>query len=396
VHLHLDPLGGIAGDMFAACLLDAFPEHRPSVSEAVRLVAGLAADTVPHRDPVLGGSRFLVPEGHHGHHHHHTAWRDIRARIADAGLPEAAARHATGIFEALAAAEARVHGVEADSVTFHEVGAVDSIADIVAAGTLIAALGSATWSVAPLPLGGGRVRTAHGPLPVPAPATTLLLHGFALMDDGVGGERVTPTGAAILNYLAPAPRAGAAPARLLRSGVGFGSRTLPGLSNILRVLVFEDAAADAGTHRHLAVLTFEVDDQSAEDLATGLDRLRAVAGVHDVTQMPALGKKGRMAAHVQVLARPDAAELVAEACFRETTTIGLRLTLAEGRALPRALHRVALGGAETRVKIVRRPDGLSAKAESDDTRHAPSQEERARRRREAEALALTDGTGETP
>jgi uncharacterized protein (TIGR00299 family) protein len=388
IHLHLDPLGGAAGDMVAACLLDAFPEHAGAVAAAVHRVTGIEVAVVPHRDGVLSGARFAVPPG--AAHHHHTSWREIRDRIERAGLDAAVARHAVAIFGLLAEAEGRVHGIDPDEVGFHEVGALDSIADIVAAGALLAALGEASWSVAPLPLGGGRVRTAHGSLPVPAPATALLLEGFLLIDDGIGGERVTPTGAAILRYLAPAPRMGGAPARLLRIGTGFGTRTMPGLSNCLRVLVFEPAAADGATHRHLAVLRFEVDDQSAEDLAAGLDRLRLVPGVHDVLQMPVMGKKGRLATQVQVLARTDAAEQAAEACFRETTTIGLRLHVEEGRALAREVRRVVLEEGEVRVKVVQRPGGATAKAESDDGLAADGQAARARLRRQAEALAMRD------
>ncbi len=413
-HLHLDPLGGVAGDMFAAALLDAFPEHHEAVAAATGRAAGVACALQPHGDGVLTGSRFVVsdparqdaPESAHRngesdahehgtahrHGHGHTPWREIRERLLAAELGDAVTRHAVGIFARLAEAEAEVHGLTPDQVGFHEVGAVDSIADIVAAAVLIASLGEARWSVGPLPLGSGRVRTAHGPMPVPAPATTLLLRGFAVFDDGIGGERVTPTGAAILRYLGAQQPRGAATRRLAGTGIGFGARRLPGLSNCLRVLVFDaaeaDAAeADAGEHRTLAVLGFEVDDQTPEDLAAGLDRLRATPGVHDVLQMAAWGKKGRMAAHVQVLARPEAEDAVAAACFRETTTIGLRIQRVEGRALRRELRRVAVGEAALRVKLVERPDGVTAKADCDDALSVAGQAARATLRREAERLA---------
>ena len=154
-----------------------------------------------------------------------------------------------------------------------------------------------------------------------------------MIDDGIAGERVTPTGAAILAHLCSSTLAAPArtpqPERLLRSGCGFGTRRLAGVSNCLRVLVFEPApgqpetaaAASAG-HRQLAVVEFEVDDQSAEDLAMGLDHLRAHASIFDVVQQPAFGKKGRMMTAVRLLAAPAAIEQVIDACFRETTTIG--------------------------------------------------------------------------
>ncbi len=392
-HIHLHPLGGAAGDMFVACLLDAFPEHRAAAVEAAEGLASVRCRLLPHGDGTLTGSRFVVDDAPHDHGHGHAHWRDIRARLEDSRLAPAVRAHAIGIFAVLAEAEGRVHGVPTDAVTFHEVGAADSIADIVAAAAVIAALAPARWSVASLPMGGGTVQTGHGTMPVPAPATALLLEGFAMHDDGITGERVTPTGAAILRYL----ECRAAPARgtLRRSGYGFGTRRLPGLSNCLRALVFEaEGAAAAPGHRELAVISFEVDDQSGEDLATGLDRLRALPGVHDVLQMAAFGKKSRLAVHVQVLAAPDALDAAIEACFRETTTIGLRTHLVEGRALARRFAAVEVDGQETTVKLVERPgeDGatvVTGKAEADHLRPVPSHAARTRLRQEAERLALS-------
>ena len=200
-HIHLDPVGGAAGDMFVAALLHAFPHLAQGALEAAEAVAGVECGLAPHGDGILTGARFTVEDGHR--HHHHAHWADIRERIERSDLDGAVQRHATGIFSHLAEAEARVHGVSPDQVMFHEVGAADSIADIVAAAWLIAALQPASWSVSPLPLGSGMVETAHGLMPVPAPATALLLEGFATRDDGIAGERVTPTGAAILRHLAP-------------------------------------------------------------------------------------------------------------------------------------------------------------------------------------------------
>lgn len=395
-HIHLHPLGGAAGDMFVACLLDAFPEHRQSVLSAGGALAGVECTVLPHDDGTLTGSRFHVAEAHgHGHHthehhdHRHVAWQAIRERIEASSLPITVKAHAVGIFAVLAEAEARVHGRAVDDVEFHEVGAIDSIADIVAAAALIDAVGPATWSVAPLPVGGGIVQTAHGPMPVPAPATALLLEGFSLFDDGVSGERVTPTGAAILRYLDCASGEKVA-VRLGVSGYGFGTRVLPGLSNCLRALVFESATAgQAEQHRELAVISFEVDDQSGEELAAGLERVRAAPGVHDVLQMAAFGKKSRLAVHVQVLVRPDRLDTAVEACFRETTTIGLRTHLVQGRALPRRFETVEVDGHPLTVKVVERPfGGETAKAEADEIRAFPTHAARSRMRRDAERLAL--------
>ncbi len=418
MQIHLDALGGMAGDMFAAAVLDAFPEHEAGVLASVAAVTGeVGCRLVPHNDGVLQGRRFLVERDgapadepshrHHPHDHHehahphahapqggHRRWSDIEADLRRAELPAAVRDHAVAIFTHLARAEAAVHGIGVADVAFHEVGASDSIADIVAAAHLVDALGARQWSVGALPLGSGRVRSAHGLLPVPAPATVLLLAGFATLDDGIAGERVTPTGAAILRHLrdlgtptAHGPRA------LGRTGIGFGTKTLPGVSNCLRLLVFDEETVPAtlATHRELAVIEFEVDDQSAEDLAMGLDRLREHEHVFDVVQMPMFGKKGRVTTHVRALARVDRVTEAIAACFRETTTIGLRHHVVEGAALPRAVTMVEVDGRPVRVKTVERPGGRTAKAEADDALAHATHAARAAIRREAERLALLHG-----
>jgi uncharacterized protein (TIGR00299 family) protein len=382
MHIHLDPAGGIAGDMFAAALLDAFPEHAAGAIRAACALAPVQCRVAAHRDATLAGSRFVVDERGQNRGHHHVHWSDIRASIAGSALPEAVRAHAIGIFAHLAEAEARVHGIAADDVAFHEVGAADSIADILAAAWLIDALGAVTWSVASLPLGSGMVRTAHGLLPVPAPATVLLLEHLATHDDGVAGERVTPTGAAILRYLQPGARLGG---RIARQGMGFGTRTLPGMSNVLRAIAFDTAppAASQG-HRELLVVSFEIDDQSGEDLAAGVAHLRALEGVHDVLLLQAFGKKNRLATQVQVLAAPERTEAVVAACFAQTTTIGLRTQIVAARALPRRMAEATVDGTHVRVKIVERPGGTTGKAEADDVAQGATHAQRISLRRRAE------------
>jgi uncharacterized protein (TIGR00299 family) protein len=382
MHIHLDPAGGIAGDMFAAALLDAFPEHAAGAIKAACALAPVQCRVAAHRDATLAGSRFVVDERGQNRGHHHVHWADIRASVVGSALPEAVRAHAIGIFAHLAEAEARVHGIAADDVAFHEVGAADSIADILAAAWLIDALGAVTWSVASLPLGSGMVRTAHGLLPVPAPATILLLEHLATHDDGVAGERVTPTGAAILRYLQPGGRLGG---RIARQGMGFGTRTLPGMSNVLRAIAFDTAppAASQG-HRELLVVSFEIDDQSGEDLAAGVAHLRALEGVHDVLLLQAFGKKNRLATQVQVLAAPEHTEAVVAACFAQTTTIGLRTQIVAARALPRRMAEATVDGTHVRVKIVERPGGATGKAEADDVAQGATHAQRISLRRRAE------------
>jgi uncharacterized protein (TIGR00299 family) protein len=399
MHLHLDPVGGIAGDMFIAALLDAYPElsaGMDAVLGKVGLPPGAHCALLAHHDGILSGRRFelslpadsATPDERH-RHAAHVGLAAIREAIAAMGLNAAVAARAGAIFAVLAEAEAEVHGVSVDEVEFHEVGALDSIADIVGAAWIIEALGSATWSVGALPLGSGRVHTAHGALPLPAPAVVRLLTGFTFVDDGLAGERVTPTGAAILRHLGCSSGIGPRPGRLTATGLGFGSRKLHGLSNVLRVLVFDMTQAPAVDE--VALLEFEVDDQTAEDLALGLERLRACEGVLDVVQSPVFGKKGRMAAQVQVLAQPERLAAIVAACFAETTTLGVRHQLLARSVLARHETTIAdANGAAVRVKLARRPDGtLSAKAESDDVGAGGERGGRETLRRGSEAAALS-------
>lgn len=384
--LHLDPLGGIAGDMFVAALLHWRPDLEAGLARTLALCPGLdgvQTESPAHGDGVLTGRRFLVRCGAKDQHQH-VAWRGIREALEASALDPATVGQAVAIFSHLAAAEARVHGVDPERIEFHEVGAWDSVADIVAAAWLIGEIGAARWTVGPLPLGGGRVRTAHGLLPVPAPATAILLEGFAMLDDGVTGERVTPTGAAILRHLCdPAAPPRRAPRRLVGSGHGFGTRKLPGVSNCLRVLAFEPTEEGRPSER-VAVLECEIDDQTGEDLALGIERLRGQAGVLDVIQAPAFGKKGRVVTQLRVLAEPGARETALAAIFEQTTTIGVRHALVERMALPRRAETVEIDGLAVRRKVVERSSGPTAKAEADDVAGAGGHAAREALRRRAE------------
>jgi len=389
LHLQLDVLGGIAGDMFIAALLDARPDLVDGMCAAVRdagLPRSARLELVPCRDGVLAGSRLLVEPPADDDRHHHTAHRDIVAQLRASALEPAVRDRALRVFALLAAAEASVHGIEVDDVEFHEVGAWDSIADIVGAAWLLEKLAVTSWSHGPLPVGSGRVRTAHGPLPVPAPATARLLQGFTIVDDGIPGERITPTGAAILRHLRHElgePRLHEARV-LLGTGCGFGTRTLPGISNVLRVLLCAQASVGALDER-IGLLEFEIDDQTPEDLAAGLDVLRAHPAVLDALQAPALGKKGRMVTQVRLLCRPEALDDVATQCFVETTTLGVRKSTVTRVTLPRELQPVEVGDRSVRVKVARRPDGrVTRKADSDDVAGPGGHSAREARRQAAE------------
>ncbi|MEN8144537.1 MAG: LarC family nickel insertion protein [Gemmatimonadota bacterium] len=367
MHLHLDPLGGIAGDMFAAALLDAFPdlvaELEASLAEtAISRLATIRVES--HGDHGLTGSRFQVIGAEEKHPHR--SFAEIRTFLDDLECDARVRERSVAMFELLAQAEGSVHGAEPDDVTFHEVGAWDSITDILTAAWLIEALSPAGWSCGPLPLGSGRVQSSHGPLPVPAPATALLLEGFPCLQDGVEGERVTPTGAAILRHIDPDFSALGEFGRLTATGMGFGSRTLNGVSNVLRVLAFEQAGAGAAADR-VAVCEFELDDQTPEDLAVALDRLRAQSGVLDILQSPVFGKKGRLGFHVRIIAEPSGLSRVLRNCFSETTTLGVRWYTVSRAVLERDMRSAEADGVRVRVKRARRPDAATTeKAEMDD------------------------------
>jgi pyridinium-3,5-bisthiocarboxylic acid mononucleotide nickel chelatase len=357
-HLHLDPLGGVAGDMLVAALWELLPDFDAApVLEALGAPPSLLVSREPARDAGFAGSRLTIdgeapplPD----------AADALLAFVADAPLPEPVRVRVLDMLGRLARAEAEVHGLDLAEVHFHELASWDTLVDLTLAAALLEALGIETVSIGPLPLGGGTVASAHGALPIPAPATLRLLEGFRFVVDGIAGERVTPTGAAILAHLAPAPALSGMPA-LVRSGSGFGTRRLPGRANQLRALLFTGAAPRMDADEILRI-RFEIDDQTGEDMATGLDAIRATTGVVDVVAWPVFAKKGRIATAVQVLAEPAAMTAVIETCFVQTTTIGLRHDRVARAVLPRRMTEVD----SLPVKEVRRPDGqVTCKVEAD-------------------------------
>lgn len=358
--VHLDAVGGIAGDMFVAALLDALPALRERVfaDAAAVLPPGYAPALTEGMSAGIRVLRFGLTGASSHHDHADSTFPAMIGRIRGTALAAGTADHASAILTLLADAEAKIHGVPRDQVHFHEIGDWDSLMDVLAAGSIAAALPGTCWTVSDLPRGGGMVKTAHGLLPVPAPATAALLTGFSWRDDGVGGERVTPTGAAILRHLVSA--GGAASGRLKASGTGAGTRDLPGTPNVLRALVFEAGPVSRET---VAVICFEVDDMTAEEIAQSADLLRGVDGVLDLSIGRRTGKKGRATESFRMLVKPEAVDAVVARCFAETSTVGLRLRDEQRVVLPRRQTKVAGIG----VKTVRRAEGNeTSKAESDD------------------------------
>lgn len=378
--IHLDAVGGIAGDMFVAAVLDAFPELKVRVLADAAAVLPQSAGTPFLQEGQSGAIRALrfgLPDSgpHHGHHEGEGGFSGIVAKIEATALSEGTAARAIAILTILAEAEARIHSVPVERVHFHEIAGWDSLLDVVAAGSIAAALPDARWSVSALPRGGGLVQTEHGKLPVPAPATAAILNGFAWRDDGVAGERVTPTGAAILRHLV-SQDVPATVVILRNSGTGAGTRTLPGIPNILRALVFDQAQTSASDR--VTMITFEIDDMTGEEIGVAAERLRAEDGVLDLSIGQRWGKKGRPMQSFQLIVRPDATDAVVTRCFEESSTIGLRLHEDRRVVLPRT--STAVGGA--RIKSVLRPlSGRTAKAESDDLAAPTLAERRAQKLR---------------
>jgi uncharacterized protein (TIGR00299 family) protein len=401
MHLHFNPLGGLAGDMFCAAVLDAFPALYPELETAIEGLGAPVPVALALQDGpgILKGKRFLVSPAEPAIHRH-TSFPEIEGLLERARLDAEVRDRALAIFRLLAEAEGRVHGIAPHEVSFHEVGNWDSITDIVAAAFLLQRLDVRGASCAPLPLGGGRVQTAHGVLPVPAPATALLLEGLPVWDDGIPGERVTPTGAAILKSLSPLPRQPGA-CLLSATGMGFGSRELPGIPNCLQLLFLEPRArylsTDVDDRFHpetdrIAALGFEVDDQTPEDFALAMDHLRDMQGVLSATSWQAIGKGGRPTLRVEILSQPDRLAQVAEACFRETTTIGLRWQELPRLILSRRQRQMRVGERTVGVKLVRRPDGTTAKTENRDLDALGSHSARERLRQAGAASALEQET----
>jgi uncharacterized protein (TIGR00299 family) protein len=391
--IHLDLIGGLSGDMFIAAMVDALPALEAPVLADVRAMQPQGAPAAQFSEVINGGLRArhfgLVTASSEASEAAHarspgSEYRALQRLLAQSPLPEPTRRHALTILALLGDAEARVHGIARDDVHFHELADWDSLLDVVAAGSIAGRLEGAEWTSSTLPLGDGTVKSAHGYLPVPAPATAALMSGYPWRDDRVGGERLTPTGAAILRHLVPADRCGGSrgSGRLVAVGSGAGTRTLPGMANIARALVFERAPANDA--ESVAIIEFDVDDMTGEEIALAAERLRAEGGVIDVSVGARAGKKGRPLTDFRLLVAPQDADSVAQACFTETSTLGLRVREERRRVLPRTEVAAAVAQGKLRVKIAERPGGdRTAKAAHDDV--APSRGLATRRRLRAKS-----------
>ena len=391
MHLHLDLVGGISGDMFISAMLDCYPalaNELPLQIDKAGFSQLVSLAHEKHNDGIISGSRFTVTAGEDAESHHHRHYSEIKRILETSRLDERTKQISLDIFHIIAVAEAAIHDKEVENIAFHEVGAWDSIADVICAAYLIATTNIKSSSCSALPLGGGQVKTAHGMLPIPAPATTLILAGFEFFDDGVKGERITPTGAAILKYLNPSTKPIAS---LKHQGMGFGTKVMPGISNVLRLLIMEPKSAVTNWQTEtIHTLEFEIDDQTPEQLAAGINQLQQMSSVVDVIQYPVTGKKNRLSHAVRVLCKVEDRETVIQACFQLTTTLGIRESQSNRHVLRRQEKSVEIDGSQYRVKIADRPGGRTIKAEMDDLADQPSLAAALRLRQQLETAASDD------
>jgi len=346
--LYLDCFSGASGDMLLGALLDAGADTARLVDGLARLpLDGYELDIQKVKKGAIAATRALVrvddsvaqPERH---------LSDVTTIIEDAGLPAAVESRAIDVFTRLAEAESEVHGVPLDKIHFHEVGAVDSIVDIV--GTVIAVdlLDIERVVCSPVHVGSGDIQCAHGTLPAPAPATLALLRGVPVYSRGVPAELVTPTGAALVTTLAD--EFGPMPALdPISIGYGAGSRDLEDRPNVLRVVAGE-ATDVARVEQSMAVVETNIDDMNPQWYEPLMEKLFA-AGARDVFMVPAYGKKHRPGTVLTVVCPEETVPEVGRIVFRETTTFGLRYRLDRRMVLDRTARRVSTPWGDVSVKL---------------------------------------------
>jgi len=346
-----DLIGGISGDMFVGALLDlGLPLNK--LKTELKKIPGLKyrIEVSKKKLHAIRATRFRVLCDATGHER---GWREIRRLIERSPLAPGVKETGLKIFGRLAEAEGKVHGLVPDKVRFHEVGAADSIVDIMATAIGIHELRIGALFFSPLPLGRGLTRSRHGPLPLPGPATLELVKGLPVQWLNVQGETVTPTGAAIVATLGS--RFGEAPQMTVEKvGYGAGEREFPDRPNVLRLVL--GRAAAGWEQDEMVVIETNIDDMNPEFYDHVLDRLFA-AGARDVFLSPIQMKKNRPGTLLRIIAEPALREKLAEIVFRKTTTIGLRYYPVKRVILKRASGQIKTKFGTVKVKIIEEPDG---------------------------------------
>ena len=290
----------------------------------------------------------------HGHHHHHSSMADIRAMVAAMPVKDKVKEDVLAVYQIIAEAESTVHGASVDEIHFHEVGTMDAVADVTAVCLLLDEIGADRIVCSPVHVGSGMVRCAHGVLPVPAPATALILQGIPCYSGSIEGELCTPTGAALLKHFAdsfgPMPTM-----RVEKIGTGLGTKEFPA-ANMLRAFLGETETEEEGIEQ----LSCNLDDCTGEEIGYAFEQLLA-AGALDVFTTPIQMKKSRPATLLTVLCRTADAPALTELLLRHTTTLGVRRQHCARTALARRIEtretkfgpvrfKIAEGGGVTRCK----------------------------------------------
>ena len=381
--LYFDCFAGAAGDMIVGALLDAglpFEELKRALGSLA--VEGWDVSVVRVVKTGITATKFRVHEhahvhdGGHGHDHQHDhghhSLDQIYAAINRSSLSDAGKARAIAMFGRLGEAESAIHGIPIDKIHLHEVGAIDSIIDIVGAVFAIEWFKADRIVVSPINVGSGMVRTEHGVFPVPAPATVTLVKNAPVYSTGIQSELLTPTGALILTEFAsaygPVP-----PMTIAKVGYGAGDRDLKETPNVVRVLVGESedvrsagAAAPAGPSMKVVVLECEIDDMNPQIFGVLMEKLYA-AGALEVFYSAVQMKKNRPGTLMTIVAKPEQREAMTEIVFRESTTIGIRYQELLRECLDREMVTVTTTLGPVRFKVARR-DGrvLNAQPEFED------------------------------
>ena len=346
--LYLDCLAGISGDMLLGALIDLGVAEDALRRELAKLtLPGYSIATQRVVKQNIAATKFDCREEHH--HHHHRGFTEIAGMITGSALAGPVKSRALSVFRRLGEVEAKIHNVPLAQIHFHEIGAVDSIVDIVGVCIALELLGVTEVAASPLPCGSGFIETAHGKFPVPAPATLELLRGVPVVPSTMVAELVTPTGAALLAEFCN--QYGAMPALVVEKiGYGAGTRDLPGQPNVLRAVLGQTTelpATDA-----IAVVETNIDDMNPEFFGEVMEHLLAT-GALDVFWTPVQMKKNRPGTLLTVLCEIDDIDRVAELILTHTTSFGVRIHEVRRRTLAREIVAVRTRHGEIAVKIGR-------------------------------------------
>ncbi|MCF7849494.1 MAG: nickel pincer cofactor biosynthesis protein LarC [Kiritimatiellales bacterium] len=373
--LHFESIGGASGDMILGALIG-LGVSVDELNEELKTLKvdpfGISVEEIVEQGMSGVRAKVAVEEHHHhsdhGHSHGHSHGRHlstILGLIGNSGLPDAVKESASEVFQRIGEAEAAIHGVDIEKIHFHEVGAMDSIVDIVGCCLGLHKLGVAGVAIRSLPQGHGTIECAHGTYPNPAPATLRLLDGFPVEQVDEPFELVTPTGAALLSSwkTGDVPPSGS---RAVASVYSFGHRRLNHRPNLLRATIYEPA--DDSTPDECLVLECNIDDCSPEIVGYLFDPLLE-AGALDVFTTPVLMKKQRQGILLTVLCVPSDREKMLDLIFRESTTFGIREHVTKRFILERSFQTLETPYGEVRIKIGKRHgETVTASPEIEDCR----------------------------